>query len=264
MFRGASAQAYAAASQVLTDTGELDRAASDLFAVADLFRSEPALRRVATDVSIPGEAKSQLLHTVLDGKASALALGVVTAAVSQRWTAGRDLADALEQLGVVAAVRSTGNDAERLEDELFAVDQLIQTHPDLRDALSNPARSRDDKTALVSGLLAGKVLPATTQLVQQSLSGSHRTVSVALESFQKVASQVRGQGVATVRVARPLADTDRARLAQVLSRSYGREVHLNVLVDPQVIGGIRIEIGDDVIDGTVVSRLDDAGRRLAG
>jgi F-type H+-transporting ATPase subunit delta len=70
--------------------------------------------------------------------------------------------------------------------------------------------------------------------------------------------------VATVRVARPLSDADRDRLAGALARTYGKDVHLNVIVDPEVLGGIRVEIGDDVIDGTVASRLDDAGRRLAG
>jgi F-type H+-transporting ATPase subunit delta len=70
--------------------------------------------------------------------------------------------------------------------------------------------------------------------------------------------------VATVRVARPLADGDRQRLADVLARTYDRQIHLNVVVDPEVIGGIRVEIGDDVIDGTVASRLDDARRRLVG
>jgi F-type H+-transporting ATPase subunit delta len=125
-------------------------------------------------VSVPGEAKAGLLRDVLAGKVSAEALEVVTTAVTQRWTASRDLADALEQLGVVATVRSTGNDANRLEDELFAVGQLVQGNPDLREALSDPARSRADKTALVSGLLADKVLPATVSLVGQALSGSRR------------------------------------------------------------------------------------------
>ena len=68
----------------------------------------------------------------------------------------------------------------------------------------------------------------------------------------------------TVRSARPLTDSDRARLEKALSAKYGKAVHTNVVVDPDLLGGIKVEIGDDVIDGTVSSRLDDARRRLAG
>jgi len=264
MMRGASADAYAAAAAALPGSGDLGSVAQDLFGIADLLRTEPGLRRVATDASIEGEAKAGLLRGVLSGKVSPEALEVLTTAVSQRWTASRDLGDALEQLGVVAEVRSTGADAGRLEDEIFAVGQLVQANPELRDALSDPARSRADKAGLINGLLGAKVLPATVALVKQALSGSYRTISVALVAYQKVAAEVRGQGVATVRVARPLAAADRQRLAGALSHTYGHEVHLNVIVDPEVIGGIRVEIGDDVIDGTVSNRLDEAGRRLAG
>ena len=165
---------------------------------------------------------------------------------------------------MVSVARSAGGDAGRLEDELFAFGQVVQGNPELRDALSDPARSRDDKSRLLADLLGDKVLPATVTLVQQSLSGSYRTVGAALADYQKIAAEVRGQGVATVRVARPLSDADRRRLAEALARTYGREIHLNVVVDPEVIGGIRVEIGDDVIDGTVASRLDEAGRKLAG
>jgi F-type H+-transporting ATPase subunit delta len=264
MMRGASADAYAATAGALPGSGDLGTVGRDLFGVADLLRAEPALRRVATDASVAGEAKAGLLRSMLAGKVSDAALDVVTTAVTQRWTASRDLADALERLGVVAVAQSAVGDAGRLEDELFAFGQVLQDNPDLRDALSDPARSRDDKSRLLADLLGDKVLPATVALVQQSLSGSYRTVGVALADYQKIASEVRGQRVATVRVARPLADADRQRLADALARTYGRQIHLNVVVDPEVIGGVRVEIGDDVIDGTVSSRLDDARRRLAG
>jgi F-type H+-transporting ATPase subunit delta len=187
----------------------------------------------------------------------------VVTAVERRWTAARDLADALEQLGVIAVVRST-DEGERLADELFAFEQFVKDIPELRDALSDPARSLEDKRVLVRGLLDGKALPATIRLVEQALTGTHRTVGVALQEYQRVAAEVHGEGVATVHVAHPLSDVEQRRLADSLARQYGRPVHLNVVVSPEVIGGIRVEIGDDVIDGTVSSRLDEARRKLVG
>jgi F-type H+-transporting ATPase subunit delta len=265
-FRGASADALA------TLSGELDGAVAsadagavgaDLFSVSSVLRAEPGLRRVATDVSVSGEAKAGLMRQIFEGKVGDAALRLVSTAVGQRWAATRDLADVLEHLGVVATVKSSGGDSGRLADELFELGRTVNANPDLRDALSDPARSVEDKRGLVRGLLEGRALPSTNALAEQALYGSHRTVGVALHEYQQVAAEVHGQGVATVRVARPLSDADRRRLAQALNRQYDREVHLNVVVDPEVLGGIRVEIGDDVIDGTVSSRLDDARRQLA-
>jgi F-type H+-transporting ATPase subunit delta len=74
----------------------------------------------------------------------------------------------------------------------------------------------------------------------------------------------RGKKVATVRVANALDATQQERLASALSTRYGVDVTVNVIVDPQVLGGMRVEIGDDVIDGTVSSRINDLRQRLAG
>lgn len=269
--RGASADAYAALGErleaVTGDASAAARVGEDLFALSAVLRGEPALRRVATDPSIAAQAKARLVHQLFDGRASAVAVDLLAAGSARRWTATRDLADSLESLGVVAVVRSASRDpggAERLSDELFEVGRVVAGHPDLRDALSDPARSREDKRGLVRGLLEGKALPATIALVEQALAGTYRTVGVALAEYQRAAAEVHGRGVATVRVARPLAEPDRRRLVEALSRQYDRPVHLNVVVDPSVIGGARVEIGDDVIDGTVSSRLDQARRRLAG
>lgn len=264
--RGASLDALDALSGRVDDlpAEESARVGEDLFAVASLLRSEPALRRVATDVSTDASAKSGLMRSVLDGKVSGPALDVVAEGAEKRWTRSRDLADALEQLGVVAVVRSADDQAGRLADELFAVRRLVDGAPELRSALGDPARSTDDRAGLLEQLLSGKTLDATRTLARQALSGSYRTVSLALEAFEDVAAEVHGQRVATVRVAQPLGDDEQERLRQALSRSYGREIHLDVVVDASVLGGVRIEIGDDVIDGTVSSRLDEARRKLAG
>ena len=113
-------------------------------------------------------------------------------------------------------------------------------------------------------MLGDQVLPATATLTKQALAGTYGTLTAALEVYRSVVADTVGEGVATVRVAQPLTDQERERLRQSLSQQYGREIHVNEVVDPDVIGGIRVEIGDDVIDGTVAGRLDDARRRLVG
>jgi F-type H+-transporting ATPase subunit delta len=268
--RGASADSLAVLTDALRDTvdggADAARVSGDLFGVSDILRREPGLRRVATDLSVTAEAKSQLVRQIFGDSLDTASLDLVSAAAGRRWAATRDLADALEHVGVVSVVRSAeqAGQADSLEDELFAFERLVTDNPALRDALSDPARSVEDKRALLRSLLEGKATPATLRLAEQSVAGSHRTVAVALEEYQKVAAAHRDRLVATVRVARELGTQGEQRLAGVLARQYDRPVHLNVVVDPDVIGGIRVEIGDDVIDGTVVSRLDDARRRLAG
>lgn len=247
--------------------GSLDaRMADDLFGVADVLRREPSLRRTVTDVSVPAEAKSRLARQVFERALASESMDLVASAVSRRWAASRDLADSLEYLGVVCILRSAEKrgEADALEDELFGFGRIVADNPDLRDALSDPARSTEDKRRLIADLLDGRATTAAIRLAQESVAGTHRTVALAVEAYQKIVAEHRTRLVATVRVARELSEQDAARLANALERQYGRPVHLNVMIDPGVIGGIRVEIGDDVIDGTVSSRLDDARRQLAG
>jgi F-type H+-transporting ATPase subunit delta len=267
--RGSSAEALQVIGErVDNDRHTLEQFGSlgqDLFRLAELLRSEPALRRAVTDVSTPADAKASLVRSLLDGKVGAEALDVLAEAVGQRWVAARDLADALEHLGVIAVVRSAGRgDAGRLSDELFLVAQVVEENAELRIALSDPARSREDKSRLLRQLLDGKAIPATVALVKQALAGSFRSFHAAVTEYQKVAAATQGEGVALVRTARALSDAEQGRLAAALSAQYGRPVHLNVEVEPELLGGLRIEVGDDVIDGTVAARLDTARRKLAG
>lgn len=266
--RGSSAQALQDLGDQLESGSPAPEDAAtgqDLFGIAALLRSEPALRRTVTDVSASGQAKSALVHSVLDGKVSAQAVDLTAAAVTKRWISTRDLADTLEHLGVVAVVRSAGHhEAGRLSDELFLVASSVEDSSELQIALSDPLRNSADKARLLRDLLAGRTLPATLMLAEQALSGSYRNFTAAMEAYQKVAAATNGENVALVTVARPLAPADQERLQRALSAQYDRPVHLNVEVDPEVIGGVRVEIGDDVIDGTVVARLDEARRRLVG
>jgi F-type H+-transporting ATPase subunit delta len=253
--------------------GLLDRAATledaartgeELFGVARTLRSEPALRRVATDAAVEADAKADLVGRVFGKAIGEVALAVVTEAVRRRWTVSSELSAVVEQLGVVAVVRSAGARSDQISDELFALRGLIEAHPELRGALADSSRPPADKIGLLGGLLDGKVLPATLTLVEHAVTSGTGTVERVLADFQRAAADVRGELLATVRAARELSDKDRTRLSQALARQYGREVRLQVVVDSDLVGGLRVEIGDDVIDGSVSSRLYDAGRKLAG
>ena len=138
-------------------------------------------------------------------------------------------------------------------------------NPDLRGALSDPARSVEDKQALVRSLLDGKADAATTARSSRGRQrGTHGDRHRGDRRVRRAAAKCPQRLVAPVRVAQPAQRRAETRLAAALGRSTTRPVHLNMVVDPEVVGGIHVEIGDEVIDGTVSSRLDDAPRRLAG
>jgi F-type H+-transporting ATPase subunit delta len=265
MLRGGSAEAQADLVSELEGSGADDaKLGEELFGVATLLRAEPALRRIATDASIEADAKAGLVADVFGDAVGEVALGLVTSAVRHRWTASRDLADVLEHLGVLASVRSAGDDGSKISDELFEVRRTVDEAEGLRSALSDPSRSAADKAALLRSLFEGKLLPASMLLVEQAVSGTHGAIDGALESYQHTAAHAAGEKIATVHTARELSDGERSRLSDALGAQYDSAIHLQVVVDPEVVGGLRVQIGDDVIDGTVASKLEDAQRRLVG
>jgi F-type H+-transporting ATPase subunit delta len=239
---------------------------ASLFAASSVLSGEPSLRRALTDPSSEAAARSGLAEAVFGTHLSDAATPVVASAAAQRWVTSADLAPALEQLGVVAVVKAADRDGagDRVEEELFAFGRTVTENHDLRSALSDPARSVADKQALVGTLLEGKAHPASVRLVAQAASGTHLTLTSAIDAFVELAAKTRNRVVALVRVAQPLSTDEEKRLSAALSAQYDRTVHLNTVIDPSVIGGIHVSVGDEVVDGTVSSRLDDAARRLAG
>lgn len=268
--RGSSAESLERLSGVLAerlDGGE-DGAAlgDDLLRAAGVLRSQVALRRAATDPATASAAKSGLLSGVFGGHLGKAAAELLGEAGGLRWAASTDLPAALEQLGVTAVVKAADSDGDgdRLEDELFGFGRAVADHADLRDALSDPARPVADKQQLVRGLLEGKATAGAIRLAEEAAAGTHLTVNRAIDEYIRLAAAARGRRVATVRVAHPLTDDQQNRLAAALGGDSNQPVHLNIVIDPEVVGGIRVEIGDHVVDGTIASRVDDATRRVAG
>lgn len=236
----------------------------DLFALALALDPAHALRRALTEPVVPAAAKSRLLHAVFDGKVGAAALQVAEAGVGVRWSGTRDLPDALEQASVTALVAradQTGK-LDDLEDALFRFARIVEANAALRDALGDATVAFEGRRRLVGDLVGDKVDPVTTMLLEQAVAGRHRPLTAVLATYQKLAADRRDSMVATVWVASPLSEDHRGRLARALSAQHGREVHLNVVVDPAVMGGVRVAVGEEVLDSTVASRLKQAQRRL--
>lgn len=265
--RGVSA---ASLDDVLAAVTAADGSATELgdqlFGVVGALDGSPALRRVLTDPSTSSEATDRLVTSVFGSAVSAATLGVVKTATAGRWSAGRDLSDGLELAGLVAHVRAAdeAGTLDTLETQLFEVGRLVADHHELRRTVSDGTVPVSAKAELLTTILEGKVDPSTLALVVQAAAARTGSFERTLTMFATAVADRRGRLLAEVRVASELGDAESQRLAAALASKYGREVHLNVVVDPTVIGGISVSVADDVVDGTMSSRLESARRRLAG
>ncbi|MER6529439.1 F0F1 ATP synthase subunit delta [Streptomyces sp. NPDC001508] len=269
---GASREALTAARErldALTDATSVDaaRLADELAAVTALLDREVSLRRVLTDPAQPGEAKAELVRRLVGGQISGPATDLVSGMVRSRWSQPRDLVDALEVLADVAdltAAQRVGR-LDSVEDELFRFGRIISSSTELRAALTNRGAGATAKTELLHRLLGGRADATTERLVTRLVTAPRgRSLEAGIESLSKLAAERRDRTVAVVTSAVPLSDTQKRRLGAALAKLYGRTMHLNLDVDPAVVGGIRVQVGDEVINGSIADRLEDAARRMAG
>jgi F-type H+-transporting ATPase subunit delta len=264
--RGASNESLARAEEALAGVTVVEELGTELFSIAKLLDGNGALRRALTDPARPTATRTGLVQQLFSGKVSAQALEILTAAVSGRWVSSRDLGNALDQLSVEADV-AYADDRRKLddiEDELFRLERVVAAERALSEKLSDRNIPVAPRQELIRGLLQGKADPATVRLAERAVDGRGRSFAASLRAYQVAAAARRNASIATVRVATDLTEADRTQLAEALGRQYGREIQLNVIVDPSVVGGVRVDIGDEVIDGTIAARLDEAQRRIAG
>lgn len=266
---GSSRAALAAARERLeavSETVEPEVLSSELFGVVNVIDSSASLRRTLTDTARDASARARLFSGLMGDRVGEATLDVGTTAVRQTWARPRDLTDALEHLGVLAEVigAQRAGTLDDLEDELFRFGRLVASNSELRETAIDQTVSAERRRDLVVGLLEGRASAVTTRLVSQAITAPRGLrLNDALEVYAKVAADWRDRLIATVRSAVPLTDGERERLARTLARQYGHEVRLNLIVDPEVIGGVRIDVGDDVVEGTVAGRLEAARRQIA-
>ncbi|WP_432557910.1 F0F1 ATP synthase subunit delta [Granulicoccus sp. GXG6511] len=264
MSSAAEESRLSALDRVLDEQQPVSTLAGELFAVVDAIEGQPALRRSLTDPGLPEEQRKALARQLLTDRISPAAVWVVEQAVGMRWSGGRSLISAVERQGVRAELRAAQQNGQldNVEDELFRFGRAVVGDQHLSEALRDRRSEVDARQGLVTRLLDGKAHEATVVLARRAVGNRGGSYVDTVEGYLALAADLRRRGLATVRVARPLTPEQHERLRAALSRQVGREVAMHVVVDPDVLGGVRVELGDEVIEGTVAGRLDDARRRI--
>ena len=243
--------------------------ARDLFAVLEVLDSNAGLRRALTDPTRESAAKSVLANQLLAGKVGAQAQTIFLELVAARWSSARDLGDALEVLAATSAIavaegHGDGSaNLDKLEEELFSFIRVVGSSHDLQRAFDDAQASETAKSAL-----ALKVVPGAGEvsalLIRQAVIAPRGLKPTALvQRFVDLVATRQQRWIAHVSVTRDLTVEQLSRLQAGLNHLYGRELKINVIIDPTLVGGIKVVVGDEVVDATAATRLSDLRRRLA-
>lgn len=246
---------------------DLTRLGEDLFAVLRLVSSETTLRRALADPAVPGSSRSALADRLLDGKIGRPALDTVSDAVSSRWSVSGDLVEALEQLARRATLGVAEKDGslDEVEDQLFRFSRVLAREPELGSLLVDPNTPGDKRAGLLRQVLQGKVATVTATLLEQTVyTPRGRSMDLAAEELSELAAARRDRSVAHVRTPVRLTSSQEQRLTDSLTRLYGRAISLQVELDPELLGGLVVRVGGELIDGSVAGKLAAARRGLPG
>ncbi|MCV7102944.1 F0F1 ATP synthase subunit B/delta [Mycobacterium palustre] len=250
------------------DNKALTAVSSELVSVAQTLDREIVVTRYLTVPAEDAGPRVRLIERLVSGKVGDATLDVLRAAVSERWSANSDLVDAVEHLSRQALLEVAERDGrvDEVEDQLFRFSRILETEPRLGIMLGDYAAPAEGRVALLRKVLdnaGGRVNPIARALLTQTvelLRGG--PAEEAMKFLAEVAVARRGEIVAKVSAAAELSDAQRARLVDVLSRIYGHPVTLQQQVDPELLGGLLIAVADEVIDGTLSSRLAAAEAQL--
>ncbi|MFT4200729.1 F0F1 ATP synthase subunit delta [Gordonia sp. (in: high G+C Gram-positive bacteria)] len=263
MYAASSREALAQARTALDSAPKADTG-DQLLAVARLVGGNRELLGALTEAAVPPAQRGDVARAVLKGKVSSDAADVVAAAAGGQWSTSSDLASGIHDLGVEALLRSASaaGDADTVEDELFRLGRTVANTPELEQALSDRARSPQDRAGLIGKLIAGKVNPVTERLAVDAIERSEEKPADALARLADTAAGIGGRRVAHVRSATELSDAQRSKLAKDLEADIGSPVTLHVDIDPELLGGVVVRIGNEQIDGSVAGKFAAVRRGL--
>jgi len=254
---GVSTESLSKVEEVLEAHASLQplKLAGELFALVDVLDHNGTLRRAVTDSSRDAAARQGIVNSVFDGKISSQAMAVLTNAVAQRWSEDSDLSDALERAAVLAVIASAQSRG--------GVDALDEVLNELLTFVRNHQASKEAKKKLAVAL-GGPATTAEGVLLLERVGSNPRGLHAAraADEFAEIIVKRQNRYIARVTSAINLSQAQLERLGRALNAVYGRELKLDVSVDPAVLGGLRVQVGDEVIDGTVETRMSDLSRSI--
>jgi F-type H+-transporting ATPase subunit delta len=260
----ATREALAASVAVLGEQGKVSLAAGEQLLDASLvIAGSPQLRSALADDTAEVAGKRGIVDAVF-APYTPIALAVLGSLVSQRWSNSGDLVAGVEELGIRAVAESAPKSVS-IDEELFGFATAVASNSELELALGSKLGPAEARVSLATKLLAGTASEQTIAIVAALVGHPRgRRIGALLRYGADLVAEQAGVAIATVTVAAPLAKAQVERLEKALAAQYEKVIRINQVVDDRVLGGMRVQIGDEVIDGTVASRITDLRLQLAG
>jgi F-type H+-transporting ATPase subunit delta len=259
----ATREAIAAANATLAQQGTVDLATGEqLLAAALVVSGSHELRAALADDTAKDSARKGIIDAVF-GKYTKSAKAILESLGTSRWSSEDDLVAGIEELGIRALAASAPKGLS-IDDELFEFGVAVSSNSELELALGSKLGSVDGKIAIVDSLIGAKASKQTVAILKALLAQPRgRRIAELIRYAATIVADEAGNGIATVTVASALDSEQTKRLEVALSKQYGHDVRLNVIVDAAILGGMRIQVGSEVIDGTISNRIADLRLRLA-
>lgn len=242
------------------------RIGNELFTITKVLDDSIQLERALTDPSRPVADKVAVLTELLGDNVHPMTMEIMTDLVSRHWSRARDIANAVEDFGVDAMMYyADATDATlQVSVELSELHSALLNLPVVRSKLYDYQATSEARVKLFREVFSGKTLnKVTMRLAEHATCNLRRrryleTIQWLINKF----SRHMGESMVTVTTATPLKKEQIERLVEVYSARVGRQVHINSVVDPTVLGGMRIQVGDEVTDNTVVAQLQNLHRKV--
>ncbi|MBL3897065.1 F0F1 ATP synthase subunit delta [Bifidobacterium longum] len=242
------------------------RIGNELFTITKVLDDSIQLERALTDPSRPVADKVAVLTELLGDNVHPMTMEIMTDLVSRHWSRARDIANAVEDFGVDAMMYYADATGATLQVsvELSELHSALLNLPVVRSKLYDYQATSEARVKLFREVFSGKTLnKVTMRLAEHATCNLRRrryleTIQWLINKF----SRHMGESMVTVTTATPLKKEQIERLVEVYSAKVGRQVHINSVVDPTVLGGMRIQVGDEVTDNTVVAQLQNLHRKV--